>query len=257
MENKPKKTIGLLLISTGLYDQFLQPLITSVGRHFFPEDNIIIYLFSDKDYHQLKLPSRISLIVTQIKHEPWPASTLFRYKHFSNAAKKISITEWCFYIDVDMMIVDNITDDILFKDGQDADLIVTRHPGFWNNTEWGSQGVAERSTAYLRDDEKHRYVCGGFNGGKTDKFLEMSRILADNIDLDETNGCRAPHNDETAINCFVNKIVYKDYKDWVVKDLTPSYCMLPDEEPRIKFGIEGLPAIIYALNKNHEELRKH
>ena len=59
------------------------------------------------------------------------------------------------------------------------------------------------------------------------------------------------------VNCFVNKIVYKDYKDWVVKDLTPSYCMLPDEEPRIKFGIEGLPAIIYALNKNHEELRKH
>lgn len=260
MENKPKReklTVGLLLISTGLYDQFLQPLIDSVDRHFFQGDDIIIYLFGDKEKYSFKLPSRISIIVTQIKHEPWPASTLFRYKHFVSAAKKIAICDYCFYSDVDMMMVGDVTDDVLLKNNEEVDLIFTRHPGFWNNKEWGSQGVSERSKAYLREDERHRYVCGGFNGGKAHRFLEMSRVLADNINADEGIGYRCPHNDETHTNAFANRIVYKDYPTWKVKDLTPSYCMLPDKDARIKFGIEGLPAIIYALDKNHEELRKH
>lgn len=261
MENKPKReklTIGLLLISTGKYDQFVQPLITSIDRHFFPGDDVVIYLFGDKPTYNFKLPARISIIVTQIKHEPWPASTLFRYRHFTNAAKKISICDYAFYLDVDMMLVGDVTDEILFNNGKKpVDLIFTRHPGFWNNKEWGSQGVSERSAAYLREDERHRYVCGGFNGGKTDKYLVMAAILANNIDYDLTIGYVAPHNDETHTNAFANRIVYKTYPEWEIKDLSPSYCMLPNIDVREQFGLSGLDPIIFALDKNHEELRKH
>lgn len=246
---KNKLTIGLCLICTGKYDIFLQPLIDSLATHFFPKNQVVIYLFMDKEFYHLTLPCRFSLICIPTAHKPFPYPTLFRYRFFTEASKKIT-TEFLFYSDVDMMVVGDVGDDIL------ADIIVTRHPGFWNNSEWGSHGIPEFSKSYLRDDEKHRYLAGGFQGGATDRFLEMSRILADNIDEDYKNGYIAVHNDESHLNCFMNKIIYKNYPDWKVSELTPSYCMLPDKEARVKFGLEGLPAIIYALNKDHEELRK-
>lgn len=260
MENKPKReklTIGLCLISTGAYDQFLQPLIDSVDRHFFPGDSIIIYLFGDKEKYAFKLPSRISIIVTQIKHEPWPASTLFRYRYFNMAAEKMKFCNAIFYSDADMMMVGDVTDEILYKDGDLADIVVTRHPGFWNNSDWGSHNCSEWSNAYLRPDERHRYVAGGFQGGKTSAFLEMVEILAAKIDDDYKRGVIAEHNDENFINWFVNKHVYQFYSKWIVKDLSPAFCMIPEQEARIKFGLTEIEPIIYALTKNHEELRKH
>lgn len=260
MENKPKReklTIGLLLISTGQYDQFLQPLIDSVNRHFFPDDDIIIYLFGDKEKYSFKLPARISIIVTQIKHEPWPAGTLFRYKHFDNASRKMEFTNYLFYLDADMILVGDVTDEILFKDGDKADIIVTRHPGFYNNSDWGSHNCSEWSKAYLRPDERHRYVAGGFQGGETGRFLEMVEILAHNIDDDYKRGVIAEHNDENHINWFVNKHVNQHFTNWVVKDLTPSYCMVQGTEAREQFGLMNLDPIIIAIDKNHEELRKH
>ncbi len=148
-----------------------------------------------------------------------------------------------------MKIVGDIGDEII------GDITCVRHPGFFNNSNWGSQGVPDHSKAYLRDDEKHRYLAGGFQGGQTDKFLEVSRILADNIDYDYNNGYIAPHNDETHWNCFMNKIIYERFPEWKITELDPSYCMLPNEDSRISFGLAHLSPKILALEKNHEELR--
>lgn len=250
METKREKlTIGILLICTGKYDIFMDRLLEGINTHFFPADEIIVYLFGDKPEYTFVLPSRMSIVIIPTKHEPWPMPTLMRYRHFTNAAKKIAITDFVFYTDIDMMVVGDVTDEIL------SDLICTRHPGFWNNSDWGSPAIPTNSTSYLREDERHRYVAGGFQGGQTDKFLEMSRILADNIDEDYKYGIIAQHNDESHFNQFVNKQVYQMFPDWKVKDLSPSYCMLPEEEAKVKFGLDGLPSIIIALSKNHEELR--
>lgn len=248
------KTIGLTLICTGLYDKFLEPLIESVDAHFFPKSNIVIYLFGDKEYYKIKLPKRISLVIVPTEHKPWPASTLFRYKYITEASDKMKICQYIAYCDVDMIMASEVSDKLL---DDDSELYVTRHPGFWNNSEWGSQNVHTASTAYLADNLKERYVAGGFNMGKTDKFLEMSRILANNIDDDYSRGIICEHNDETHLNKFVNEIVKFKYKDWKVRDLSPSYCMIPEKEGQIKFGLTDLKPIIIALSKNHEELRKN
>ena len=254
---KPKKTIGLLLISTGAYDQFLQPLIESVDTHFFPDDDVIIYLFGDKNYYKFKLPSRISLVITPIEHRPWPASTLFRYRHFTDAAHKMKICDYLFYSDADMIMVGDVTHEVLFVDDIRTDLIVTRHPGFWNNKDWGSHNCSQWSNAYLGEADRHTYVCGGFNGGTTASFLNMAEILADNIDDDYKRGVVCEHNDENHINWFINLYAPTKRKEIIVKQLTPSYCMVPEVEVREKFGIADLKPIIYAISKNHEELRKH
>jgi hypothetical protein len=257
-KNKPKKTIGLLLIATGLYDQFLQPLIESVETHFFPNDDIVIYLFGDKPHYMLKIPSRISLVVTQIKHESWPASTLFRYRHFVSAQHKMGFCDYLFYSDVDMMMVGDVDDSILETDnGNGSDIIVTRHPGFWNNKDWGSHQCSQWSKSYLQESDRHQYVAGGFNGGKRESFLKMAGILADNTDDDYSRGVIAEHNDENHLNWFVNLHAPIKYPDCNIKYLTPSYCMVPEKSVREQFGLTDLKPIIYALSKNHEELRKN
>ena len=103
-----KKSIGILIVCTGKYDIFLQPLLDSIDTHFFPKDEVIIYLFWDKEEYTLKLSSRMSVICIPTKHLPWPAQTLFRYRYFTEAAPKMKICEAVYYLDVDMMIVGDI-----------------------------------------------------------------------------------------------------------------------------------------------------
>ena len=245
-DNSNRLQIGILLICTGKYGTFLQPLIDGLNTNFFINEDITIFLFSDRETYHLSLNKRFSIVHIPIEHKPWPYSTLFRYKYFTQAAKHIKRTDYCFYSDVDMAFVGKVDREIL------SEITVTRHPGFYNNgNEWGSPNCHERSTAFLPERNRKSYFAGGFNGGKTEHFLEMSRILDINIDTDEDNSILAQHNDETHLNWFINTRA----NGFLVKELTPSYCMIPDIEVRNKYGLGHLEPKIIALDKNHAEMR--
>lgn len=228
-----KKRIGLLLISTGRYHHFIQPLITSADKHFLKDCEVFYFLFTDsKDKYQ----SNREVVYIEKEHLPWPGPTLYRYNTFVNSydVLKSYNLDYLFYSDIDMLFVDEVGNEIL------SDRVVTIHPGFQ-----GSRGTPEyrpQSLACVYPYEYMVYFAGGFNGGSFENFMNMSSYIDKNIQTDYRNGIIAIWHDESHINRYMI-----DNKPTLILD--PGYCY--GESMNIPYRKRLL-----ALDKNHAELRK-
>lgn len=231
--------IGLLLIATGKYDVFLQPLIDSVDKYFFKDDTVEIFLFSDKVPCVIH-SDRLKIVHIHTEHKPFPYSTLYRYKYFHNSRDLINNTDYVFYCDVDMKFVDYVGREILPDDP--SGLVAVNHPGFAKNGGWGSPNMFKESRAYVAPENRGPYCAGGFQGGVTMAYLSACAGLDANITVDENNGVMAEWHDESHWNSFLSAKGYQE-----VKILSHEYCMSDAD-------ISGSPKLL-ALTKDHGALR--
>jgi len=228
-QNIEKKKIGLLVIATGKYDEFIPPLFKSMKKHFLKDHDVTMFVFSDQD-----IPKKDGLFHIFQKHEEWPYATLKRYHVFDKNKEILSKMDYLFYCDADMLFVNNIGNEIL---GQ---LVGTIHPGFYNGQR-GTYETNEKSTAFIKSNEGNKYYAGGFNGGSSQEFLKMSEFIKNNIDKDLLNNIIAVWHDESHLNkYFIDNIP--------TVELCPSYCYpeswdLPFEKK------------LLALDKNHNQIR--
>lgn len=236
--------VGILLIATRKYKQFVSPLVEQIGKYFLPGTQKTIYLFTDGG----TFPSNIKLPVLNYSIEPlsFPYATLYRYKLFTQQASDLSDCSHLFYLDVDMAIIENVGSEIL-GDG----LTVVRHPGFFALPGWGSHNVHPESKAFIPPEGWLKYFAGGFNGGRSDIFLKMAKELAANIQEDESKGIIAEHNDESHLNHYLWA-----HPEIERIELSPSYCMPEEQEYKQNWGLSHLPSIILALAKDHKSIRE-
>jgi hypothetical protein len=198
---EPVKT-ALLVIATGGYHKFVQPLLASARTYFVPHTPIV---FSDSDDIGCGLRPYM-----MIDHEPWPGPTIHRYRTFLKARGILQCFDHLQYIDADMLFVDKVGEEI-FSDG----ITATTHPGYA-----GTCGTPERrreSCAFISPLCSSKYFCGGFNGGETETFLRMSEELSSNIDFDAQHNITAVWHDESHLNRYL-------YDHPPAKVLDPSYC---------------------------------
>lgn len=231
-----RKKIALLTIATGKYDMFIKPLFDSMKQHFFKNEDVTLFVFSDKKIN-------ISdVVVIEEEHRPWPYPTLMRYHMFKRAWDKLSEFEYIFYVDADTKFVSDIGDDILGK------YVATRHCGYYKGG--GEFENKKNSCLYLEDDKYKHYYGGGFLGGSKEGFKELTDWCATKIDIDMMNGLIPRHNDETAINTFF-ALNEPD------KILSPSYHYPePPNEFYVKYWEpEVFEPKIMLLTKNHNEVR--
>lgn len=240
-----RKQIGLLLIATNKYKQFVQPLIDGIEKHFLKNHNVNIFLFTDEigNYRA----ERKNIIQSSIPSYKFPFASLYRYKIFDEHKELLNKMDYLFYLDVDMAIVGEVGDEI-FGEG----LTAVYHPGYYKSAGWGSPNVDERSQAFVPLEHRKSYFAGGFNGGRTDRYLTVCAILKARIELDEKNGVMAEWHDESHLNALLNN---NNNPLFIPNQLTPSYCMVEQQSLRELWGIDHLEPKIIALNKNHKELR--
>jgi hypothetical protein len=225
--------IGLLLIATGKYDQFVGPFLESVDKYFFKDDHVNVYLFSDKSF---KVNSgRLTVYRLPIEHKPFPYATLLRYRHFDQNKDFLKENDYLFYSDVDMRFVSEVGREIL------GDLTVVQHPGFYNGG-WGSNNVDKKSLAFLPINKRTGYYAGGFQGGKTKSYLDACNVLHARINDDLSRDIMAEWHDESHWNWYM-KIEARNFRV-----LDPSYCY--PESWSLPFEKKLL-----ALDKNHKEVR--
>jgi histo-blood group ABO system transferase len=231
--------ICILNIATNKYIQFVESLLDSIEENFLNGHEISALVFTD---HEIEESSE-NVRIVKIDHEPWPIPTLKRYHYFMKEEEYISQFDYCFYLDVDMRIVGKVGDEIL------GDLVATQHPGFWfkNHNEF-SYERRPKSTAYIPYDEGKMYYAGGFNGGKPEHFLKMSKTIVDNIEKDFENNLIAVWHDESHMNRYL-------LNNPPTVELTPSYCY-PEavEHNPTAWNVPFEPKIL-ALDKNYAEVR--
>lgn len=229
--NKDKKqTIGLLIIATNKYVQFLPNLIESADKYFLVDKDVEYFIFTNKE---LDIKSNRKISYVSIEHKEWPWMTLGRYKIFTLNQDLLSNKDYLFYTDSDMLFCDLIGDEIL------SDRVATTHPGYL-----GGRGTPETnnfSLACVKTYEDMQYFAGGFNGGTSYEYLKMSKTLSNNIDIDYSNGIIAIWHDESHMNRYF-------IDNQPTKILDPGYCY--GESMNIPFKKRLL-----ALDKNHEKIR--
>jgi len=222
--------VGLLIIATNKYIDFLQPLITSADEFFLKEHDVTYYIFSNLP---IDIKTNRKVVNTSVKHRDWPWMTLGRYEIFSRNSHKYD-SDYLYYCDADMRFVGEVGPEIL------SDRVATQHPGYYSRR--GTPETNPISKAYVGESENMEYFAGGFNGGTKEEYLKMSKTISDNIEIDYSNDIIAIWHDESHMNRY-----FIDNKP--TKILNPSYCY--GESMNIPFEKKLL-----ALDKNHKEIRK-
>lgn len=236
--------VSVLLISTNRYKEFVQPLLDGINKYFLPNQQVDVNLFTD-EIQVLNSTSRVFVHQHIIPSYKFPEATLFRFKIFHEYREFLSNYDFLLYMDVDMRIENVISEDIF-----QGDLVAVIHPGFYASGGWGSNGVHELSTAFVPKEDRQNYVAGGVQGGESSYYLKACEELSFNIETDAARGILAEWHDESHWNHYIRKrnigsILY----------LTPIYCMVEPVHQRVLWGIDNLPVIIVAIDKDHAAMR--
>ena len=228
--------ICILTIATNKYLQFVEKLYDDIAEKFVPGAEINCLLFTD---HEIEETSD-NVRVHYIDHEPWPMPTLKRYNYFVKEKDYILEHDYCFYLDADMRIDAPVGEEVL------SDLVATQH-GYqsMHPKEQMSYDRNPECLAYVAPGDEVTYYAGGFNGGKTTKFMEMAEVIADRVNKDLEKDIIALWHDESHMNRYM-------IDNPPTLALNPEYCYA-EEFIGTQYPFQN-PKII-ALKKNHAELR--
>jgi len=176
--------IGLIVIATNKYIEFVPQLIASVEKNFLKNHNVEIFLFTNQEFE-----GNVTVIPTE--HRLWPWMTLGRY-HLIQTLKNYPKKDYYFYIDADMLVIDTVGEEIF------GNRVAAVHGKFKKKP--GNFDRNPLSLAYVPLEITNPYFCGGFQGGSN--YLEDSEKLAKRIDIDYTNGIIALWHDESHWNRY-------------------------------------------------------
>lgn len=227
--------VGLLIMATGRYIEFVEPLIKSAKEHFCPGHHVTYFIFTDGN-----LAPQEDVVCIYQKRLGWPFDTMKRNYVYALHREAYEGIDYLFACDSDMLFVDRVGDEIF------GDRVATLSPGFAPGSPFprirGAYETSPLSTACVRDDEGESYFAGGFFGGTTKEFLNITDNTNANIDIDLQNGIIAEFHDESHWNRYCI-----DNPPTII--LSPSYCY--PENWKIPYKRKLL-----ALDKNHAEIRK-
>jgi len=221
--------VGLLVMATGKYIQFIEPLINSADQYFCPEDEVTYFIFTDG-----QPPVRADVIKIHQGRLGWPHDTMMRCRAYLNGYEAWKDMDYVFACDADMLFVDTVGREIL------SERVATQHPGFVGKR--GTYETRPESTAYIGSRDGRYYFAGGFHGGSAVEFHKLVSTMLRNIEIDLAKGIIAIWHDESHLNRY-----FVDNPP--TKILTPEYCY--PESWNLPYHKRLL-----ALDKNHAEMRK-
>ena len=86
--------IGLLIIATNKYTEFLKPLIEGADDFFLKNHDVTYFVFTNKDI-DIQTNRKVTKVFTN--HKEWPWMTLGRYRIFTNNREILSEMDYLFY----------------------------------------------------------------------------------------------------------------------------------------------------------------
>lgn len=203
-EKKPSKQVGLLIVATGKYIGFVDPLIESARKHFCQNHQVTYFVFTDQE-----LAPQKDVIRIEQPRLGWPYDTMMRYQVYLDHWDQLSGQDYLFACDADMLFVDEVGDEIL------GERVATLHPGFVGKR--GSYETDPHSKACIGSDEGELYFAGGFYGAAKEAFHHILKTTLERIHDDLSRGIIAVWHDESHWNRYCI-----DFPPTLI--LTPSYC---------------------------------
>jgi hypothetical protein len=238
-EDDPSKhsiDVGFLIVATGKYDIFVEPLIRSIEENVLPNNRKFYNIFSDKNI----IIGDVIYSIFNIDHKPFPYPTLKRF-HFFDKYNGDIVGDQIIYIDADTLIKSKIGTEILYP------ITVTQHCGFVDRI--GSFERRSMSSCYINPRDCKNYFGGGFYSFSREEFFKMNEFCKKAIDKDESMGIVPVWHDESALNKYISMLHPS-------RVLSPSY-HYPENNEKIysSWGENNYECKILLLDKNHKEIR--
>lgn len=189
--------IGVLLICTGKYNIFFNSLYDSCEKYFLPNHKKTYYVFTDGE-----IKKNDNIVKINQENLGWPYNTLRRFQMFNRIEEDLKNEDYLFFFNANMAFVDYVNEEVIPKKENNF-LMGVNHPGFFNtpNTNFTYER-RNNSVFYIPFGEGKYYYQGCFNGGNSEEFLKMSKILDNMIDVDLSNGIMPIWHDESALNWY-------------------------------------------------------
>ncbi len=235
--------VGLLIVATGKYDSFVDPLIASARMHFCHDHEVTYYVFTDGVISEAP-----DVVKIHQKRLGWPYDTLMRNSIYYDHRDAFASEDYVFALDADMLFVNTVGSEIF------GERVATMHPGYATTGARLPFERDEKSRAYVAKKDRKRYFAGGFFGGSQNGFVHIVKETTERVLDDLSHDIIAVWHDESQWNRYCI-----DYKPTVV--LSPSYCYadlttLGYSKKLAKSFDKKYPPRLIALTKNHKEYRK-
>ncbi len=226
--------IGVCIMATGKYIEFIKPLIESSRKHFCKNHQVTYFVFTNG-----QLEPADDIVTIYQDRLGWPYDTMMRFQIYLANESLLSTQDYIFSCDADTLFVGDVGDEFL---GQ---RVAVQHSGFVNASgQYNGKGTFDRnpnSKAYVKPNEGRYYISGALYGGTKEEFLKIATTCSHNINEDLSQGIIALWHDESHLNRY-----FIDNPLTVL--LSPLYwCPETWDMPGRK---------ILALDKNHSEFRK-
>jgi hypothetical protein len=231
--------IGLAIVATGSYLEFVQPLLASARQYFCTEDEVTYFVFTDG-----VLPAASDVVVLAHQRYGWPLDTMFRSLAYVQHADALSKMDYIFALDADTLFAKKIVSSELV-----SARVATLHAGYYKRT--GPIETRKESRAYLDSTIMRPYFAGGFYGGTSAEFLKMARTMQADMEADLANGITPIWHDESVLNH------YFEYNK-PTRILSPEYCMTDPraKNPRwLSAEIMAMEGKLIVLAKDHATLQ--
>src|SRR5689334_15730630 len=111
--------VGLLVMATGKYTQFIDPLVQSAREHFCTNHHVTYFIFTDGE-----IPEAQDIVRIFQARLGWPYDTMMRHAVYAKNEVALLSQDYLFACDADMLFVDTVGDEIL------GERVATQHPGF-------------------------------------------------------------------------------------------------------------------------------
>lgn len=230
--NSPKLNIGVCVMATGRYIEFIPSFIEHAKKNFLTNHNITFYIFTDGKLDFI--PDKNIKIIYQ-KKLGWPYDSLDRFSIYKHHANTWSFNDFMFSVDADIRFINKIGEEIL------SERVGVLHPCFINKR--GSyESKNKRSTAYISKHEGTHYFTGAFYGGNSREFYNLITILSNAVNLDKHNQVMPIWHDESQLNRY-----FVDNKPTKILPCKYYYPELWPNASSMK---------VLALEKNHNKMRK-
>lgn len=217
LKNKRMK-IGILYICTGKYSIFWKDFYLTCEKNFINEAEKHYFVFTDAENIDFEKENyRIHKIYQE--NLGWPDNTLKRYHIFLKHIDKYHDIDYLFYLNANLLFLEKInTEEFLPQEDKNKKIIGCLHPGYYNKkTSRYPYEKRSKSTAFIEKTKRKYYFAGGINGGATKDFIDVMKILNENIEKDYKDKIIARWHDESHWNWYLNNNLD------IIKMLNPSF----------------------------------
>lgn len=192
--------VNILTICTGSYTIFFEQFYNSCEKYFLKNTKKKYFVFTDGE-----IIKKDNVVRIEQQKLGWPYDTMMRFKMFNSIREQLT-GEYVFFFNANMKFLSDVGTEVL--PGFENDYLMgVKHPGYYSKP---SQILPyerrSNSNLFIPYDRNGIYYQGCFNGGRTEEFMKMSKILEDKINNDLSNGIIPIWHDESALNhYFIDK----------------------------------------------------